>query len=578
MRNGGRRPGISGLLSCMTFCLALGCKATSVSSPANRIQTTAEVAEAVTSALAEWLPDQLKTTEVGGAAAVVVGKDAIIWERVFGVTGAPGSPPVSPDTLFCIRSISKSITALAVLMAVQDGLVDLDTPIAEYLNDFTVHSRFDKHPENLITLRRMLSHWAGFTHDPPTGIDLTRPGYFERYIARISDTWLRFPVGYRHQYSNYGHDLASYVIQSRSGMSFAHYVRDKVLEPIGMTHSTFDLGIAERTENRALGHDEHGNVVPLLFPEIAAAGLHSSIRDMSRYAQFHLNGGTVNGHRLLREDLMKEYHSIQFPARGQRTGYCLGLVREVISNTFCLYHEGGGHGFGSHLLLYPEFGFGTVILTNREYHGLTGVQGRLIMNGPIINRYGPCPLPAVRTDAMRKLDTDDPRLKPILGRYGDSPGVVIGRENGVLGMRMSDGRFLPMAFYEDDGQLVGMYDATNEIRFLPPYAGRPSAMMTVSRILGNSNIHYRDFNDSPLDPPGPDRPEWQRHLGQYDVLWAGVPFSTAAVTTKNGYLYYRDGKCEEHEPGLFFLYNGETLDFRSTPPTFANLELRRKLP
>ena len=80
------------------------------------------------------------------------------------------------------------MTALAVLVAVQDGLVDLDTPIAKYLPEFTINSRFDPHPESRITLRHMLSHWAGFTHDPPLGIDLDQPGYFERYIGRISDS------------------------------------------------------------------------------------------------------------------------------------------------------------------------------------------------------------------------------------------------------------------------------------------------------------------------------------------------------------------------------------------------------
>ena len=69
---------------------------------------------------------------------------------------------------------------------------------------------------------------------------------------------------------------------------------------------------------------------------------------MSKYAQFHLNAGVVDGRRLLREDLMSQYHSIQCAHPRQRTGYALGLWREAQSNTFSLYHAGGGRGFGAH--------------------------------------------------------------------------------------------------------------------------------------------------------------------------------------------------------------------------------------
>ena len=480
--------------------------------------------------------------------------------------------------MFCIRSISKSVTALAVLMAVQDGLVHLDTPIAGCLPEFTVNSRFDEHPEDLITLRQMLSHWAGFSHDPPQDLDLSDPYYFDRYVEWISDSWLRFPVGYRFEYSNLGVDLAAFVIQSRSGVPFAEYVRQNVLEPLGMTRSTFDLWMVEQDENRALGHNTEGNVVPVHFPEIPSAGLYSSIRDMARYAQFHLNGGIVNGRRLLREDLMEQFHSIQFAGRDQRSGYCLGLNREVVSNTIYLYHEGGGRGFGSHMVLHPRLGTGFVVLTNREYHGLTGFQARSRMNGALVNRFGQPSVAEPRTGQMGRLAPDDPRIQSVLGRYGDSPGWVIGFENGILGVRRDKDQFLPMACYEDNGQLVGVYDATHELRFLPAYAGRPGAMMTINRVYSNSNLHYRDFNDAPLDPPGPDNPEWRRYLGEYDVLWDGVAYATAVITIKNGYLSYQDGKCEEREPGLFFHYDGSILDFRSTPPTFANSVLRKKEP
>ena len=137
---------------------------------------------------------------------------------------------VTPDTIFSVQSTSKNFTAMSVLLAVQDGLLNLDVPITTYLPDFTVHSIFEEHPERKITLRMLLSHTAGFTHEAPVGnnFDLG-PVSFEDHIKSISDTWLRFPVGTGYAYSNLGIDLAGYILQKASGQPFAEYVEEKLL-------------------------------------------------------------------------------------------------------------------------------------------------------------------------------------------------------------------------------------------------------------------------------------------------------------------------------------------------------------
>jgi CubicO group peptidase (beta-lactamase class C family) len=560
----------------LAFCGLFNAPAWSGEASASRGVLVSELGDAITVAFSTWLTDQLTELSVPGAASAVVSDDAIIWEEVFGVTDGPGSPPITFDTIFCIRSISKSVTALAVLVAVQEGLVHLDTPISRYLPDFTVNSQYDERPQDLITLRHMLGHWASFTHDPPFGINLDKPGYFERYIDRISDTWLKYPVGYRLYYANYGYDLAAYILQRVSGKPFVEYAQEKILDPIGMTSSTFDQEEIATREDRAIGHLREGAVVPVPFLEIAAAGLYSTIRDMSKYARFQLNRGAVDGRRIIHEDLMEQYHSIQFAHRDQRTGYCMGLWREVVSNTLSYYHEGGGRGFGSHLILYPELGIGVVTLTNMEYHGLTGYRGRVAMNGPIIEAFGELPTVEPRLENLRALDSGDPRVTNILGRYGDSQGAVVGFENDVLGIRIDAETFFPMTFYDDGGAVVGMYGNNTEARFLPTLGNKPGSMMTANRLWGNHNSHYLEFNDSPQDAPGPNKPEWQRYVGEYDVIWEDNPSSMAAIEIRNGYLYFRDGKCEEIAPGLFVHYDGEVIDLRAAPFTYANQEIRRK--
>jgi CubicO group peptidase (beta-lactamase class C family) len=532
------------------------------------------LANQVAESLAIWLPQNLQERGVPGAAAAVVDKHGIIWLETWGTTRGKTSPSITRDTVFCIRSVSKSVTALAVLVAVQEGLVDLDTPISEYLPGFKINSRFDQNPENLITLRHMLAHWAGFTHDPPVGINLKQPGYFHAYIERISATWLRFPVGYRYQYANYGFDLAGYILELQSGTTFSNYVQEKVLAPIGMVNSTFDQEFVARMDDRAGGH-RNEETVSIPFPEIPSGGLYSSIGDMAKLAMFHINDGMADGRRILRRDLMEQYHAIQFAREDQETGYTLGLIREPVGSTYSLYHEGGGRGFGSHLMIYPEIGVAAILLTNREYHGLTGQSGRIVMNTPVLDKYGPRKAADSRSGEMEKLDSTDPRVKQILGRYGDSPGIVVEVVDDQPVLRTGRDQVKPLELYSDDGELVGMYDARMEARFLPPYGNHRGSMMVVSRMVGNSNNHYHDFNDSPGDPAGPDKHAWRKFTGLYEVFWEDEPVSTAVVEIRNGYLYFRDGKCEEFEPGLFFLYDGEALDFRNDPPTFATQEIRR---
>lgn len=528
--------------------------------------------------LEEWFPEQLKSLNIPGAVVSVFDNNDVIWEKTYGHIGRIDLRPIDTDTLFCIRSISKSITAIAVLLAVQEGLVDLDTPIKKYLPEFSVNSKFEDNPENLITLRHLLAHRASFTHDPPIRTGVNDRNFFQKRIESISDTWLRFPVGYRFAYSNLGYDLAGYILQVRSGKPFAQYVKEKVLDPIGMRESSFDYHVYKLEKNRALGHASDNDSVLVRIPEIPSAGLFSNIRDMTKYAQFHLNNGTVNGKRILREDLFKQLHTIQFAYKDQLTGYTFGLYREVVSNTISLYHTGGGRGFRSLMIFYPQLNLGVVVLTNYNDHGLTEVQGRNIINGPIWGRFGPNPVAELNEKNLIKLENHDPRVKSILGSYGDGNDLIIRYENQILGIRLNNESFYPLTFYENKGELMGTFGKTSVISFIPQTGKQPMLLMLSSRSYNNSNLHYFAFNDSPDDKPGENKSEWRKYEGEYELIWEGVFLDTVNIAIRNGYLYYRGRKCVEHEPGLFFTNDGEAIDFRSEPPTAANLVLIKREP
>jgi CubicO group peptidase (beta-lactamase class C family) len=535
------------------------------------------LADEVAGQLEDRLPDQISEASIPGAAIALVDDRRIVWKQAFGHIDGEDSDPVDLTTVFSLQSMTKSFTALAVLMAVQDGLVGLDSPIKAYLPDFTVNSIYDAHPEEIITLRHLLTHRAGFTHEAPFGSNFDDRNDFTRHIKSISTTWLRYPVGYRLAYSNLGIDLAGYILQVRSGMPFERYVKKKVFAPIGMTGSSLDMDAIKRNRNRAFGHSNDRDSIPLRIPMIPSGGVYSNILDMAKYLQFHINEGVVDGRRVLRADLMQEMHKIQFAHRGQRSGYGLCLIREPVSDSYNLYHSGGGYGFLSDMVMYPEKKLGLVLLTNSGDHDISSWRLRNPIDELIVKRYGETPVDKPGTEKMTQLETDNPRVQAIVGHYGGEDGLVIEYQSKALGLRFSSGDFYELTFYDDAGELVGMFGKFSELRFLPSFNRRPGSLLKIHRSLGGyATFNIHDYNDGPTDPPGPDKPHWSRYVGDYEPLGHSDPEDSVRVSVRNGYLYVSEDRCTEHKPGLFFTYDGEAIDLRSDPPTMANRRMRKK--
>ncbi|MFC1634025.1 serine hydrolase domain-containing protein [Planctomycetota bacterium] len=312
----------------------------------------------------ESIPERMKEHRIPGLSIAVVDREGILWTAGFGRTGR-GKQPVTPETLFSIQSMSKTFTAVAVMIAVQDGLVDLDTPIATYLPEFTVNSRWEDNPQQKITLRHLLSHTAGFTHEAPVGNNLdTRYDSFEQHVLSISDTWFRHRVGAKYSYSNLGIDLAAYILQVKSGMPFTEYMKQKVFDPLGMPTSSIDYDFVEQFPDRALGHAPFIAKVPVAIPMIAAGGVYTSAAELSRFVQFHLNRGKIDGRRILDASLVDTMDTSPEVSKG----YGLGIAIGEKHDTYYLNHNGGGFGFLTTMTWYPEYGIGCVVLTNGASH------------------------------------------------------------------------------------------------------------------------------------------------------------------------------------------------------------------
>jgi CubicO group peptidase (beta-lactamase class C family) len=461
------------------------------------------------------IPELMAQRHIQGLALALVDGDRVVWQQGFGFTDSDGGTPVTVDTMFSVQSMSKTFTATAVMQAVQSGLLDLDVPITTYLPDFTVHSAFESHPERKITLRMLLSHTAGFTGDAPLGNSYDPgPGDFDAHVASISETWLRFPVGTGYAYSNLGIDLAGYILEQVSNRPFPVAMRDSLLGPLGMDHSTFDRNQVHASADRAVGHTGDLAAPRIDCPMMAAGGLWTTASDLARFLEFQLGDGTVDGHTILDPSLMREMRTVPAPHADAPAGYALGVARthwRTGPHPDLFNHNGGGDGFLSDLWWLPQLQLGIAVVTNSDTHDLQGALALGILDDLVA-------------------EPDSPYHDRMLG-LPTQPDVV-----------------------EPDSHYVPPPDLADRIAAI----AMPTSKEQSARWAGYHEL-YRTGQMGAMNPNYPP--------SRFFVK-AGVPYFDAG---EDGSLVrYR---LTEVKPGLFLAANGETLDLRGSSPRWRGVNL-----
>jgi CubicO group peptidase (beta-lactamase class C family) len=509
---------------------------------------------------------------IPGAAICLIYDGKPAWIEGFGVIDERSKRPVGLDTIFSIQSTSKNMTATAIMLAVQRGLLDLDKPITTYLPDFAVHSRFEVKPQEKMTLRHLLAHRAGFTHHTPIGNDddLSFPS-FEAHVRSISDTWLRFPVGDRFRYSNLGVDLAGFILQTVMRKPFADCLKTLLLDPLEMGDTTAETDDYMQRANRALGLVEGYETVPRALPFVPAGGIYASPRDLATYLLFHLSKGKSGERALLDEPLWNEMHS--FPFSG---AYSLGVAGWKLqfgdTDLWTLHHNGGGCGFGCVFRFYPEEKLGLAVLFNRGA-GSAYRWGAPLIDQILARRHGP-QQPRVRID-------DFPAVKLAPATLGKFVGNWIGGESSATEFRIKGENLMTRRGTEDvpvrvvsPSEIAIADEGPNgnalKMTHFPPRDG------ATAHIESAFSFGHLDYNDGPNDAPGPNKEEWNAFVGKYWIHFWRKPAHEVIVHRQHGYLYLNEIRLvNEFKPGLFFTSDGEAVDFTSDPPRWRSLPLRR---
>ncbi|HSK71582.1 MAG TPA: serine hydrolase [Pyrinomonadaceae bacterium] len=543
---------------------------------------------AIISELKEKIPPLMSQRDIPGAAIALIDGEQLIWAEGFGFTDRSKKVKVTADTLFNLKSVSKTYTAAGFLIAATKGWLKLDDPFKKYVPAFSVKSRFANRDESdKITFRHLLSHRSGISREAPLGnlFDEETASTLEEHIKSISDGWLTAPVGERYSYSNPGIDLVGYALAVRSQKSFGQFMKDELFAPLAMTSSTFDAKEALRHPSLAKGHSVmSGEEMPENFTSmIPSGGMYSSVKDMAKFISFQLSGGRAGGRQLISEKLLKEMSAPQFAEKNQVAGYGLGLGIERWKGATLVSHDGGGNGYNTFQAWIPEYQIGVVVLTNRLR--LTdflpeeiGRQALLMMTQA---KYGALPpdKPLISLDKP-VISLSAEHLRRLEGTYNLGTNASI-PANLVI-FKVEDGSL----FYMEKGSIFNPSDyskvkleahsatefssAKQVFTFRLDKAGKISGVSVQDR--ASTNIEFLPFNDRPDDPPGPNKPEWQNYTGTYTGKVIGIPIE-ATVSVKNGYLYvsWGDGlKLTEYAPSLFFRSDGEAVSFRDNRMWLGN--------
>ena len=301
------------------------------------------------------LPLQLERSDIAGASVLVMKDGQVLLQKGYGYADLKSKKPVDPNsTIFRLASISKLFTWISVMQLVEQGKLNLDTDVNNYL-DFQIRPAFHQP----VTLRNLMTHTGGFEEtindiiftDPKEAISI------RDYLIRNQPMRI-FPPGQVPAYSNYGVGLASYIVQRASGEPFEQYVQEHIFGPLGMTHSSFyqplqkslaglpSQGYRSNTTKPAVGFE--------FFNPVGAGGISSSAADMGRLGQALLNGGELDGKRILKPETLALMWTPQYRASDQMPPICMGFYQDWRNGLRWIGHEGDLIAFHSLFFVEPQ--------------------------------------------------------------------------------------------------------------------------------------------------------------------------------------------------------------------------------
>jgi CubicO group peptidase (beta-lactamase class C family) len=347
----------SGNISMTRFLLLL------LSATAALAQTRADLPVEKLREVDRIVTSEMSRTGAPGVSVAVLMDGSVRYANGFGLADLENSVPATADTVYRLASISKPITATAVMQLVEQGRIELDAPLRRYVPGFP-------EKEWPVTIRQLLGHLGGIRSY--LGDEMRSTRHYTDSISPL-DIFQRDPLiaepGTRYAYTTYGFNLLGAAVESASGMKFPEYLKRYIFEPAGMDRIRVDdvyAIIPHRAEGyhkRADGTLENSTLADT-SNKIPGGGLCSTVWDLARFASAIMSG------KLVRPETFEEMSTPQRTRDGTSTGYGYGFGISERDGFRFVTHGGGQPQVSTMLAMIPERRFAVVWMCNLEGSGM----------------------------------------------------------------------------------------------------------------------------------------------------------------------------------------------------------------
>ena len=496
-------------------------------------------------AVSELIRKEMKAKDVPGLSIALVEDQKIVWAEGFGYADRARRVPARADTLYSAGGLSMLFTTTALLQFADQGTIDLDQPVKKYLPEFSIRTRFTHAPA--ITPRHLLAHLSGLPAMYFMNMWTPKPEPLAAFVARLKDEYVANPPGHVFSPSFPGYDVLGRVLEVQCNQPFATCLQERLLVPLGMQRSTFEVERAERAL-LATHYWSDKPVASVAVRDVPAAGLISSVPELARFVQMLLANGKLGGKQVLKP------HSVSEMLRVQNAGVALDLdtrvglgwrlsgVRFPQARTVAWLSNESPFARGR-MLLVPEHKLGVIVLANSSgaTEAVEKVSERL-MELVLQNRK---PVTPVETQQAVTAASAPPKREDIVGHYATALGLIsVTADGGRYHAQMLGKTFnllrQPEDLFAAEYRLLGLFPI--------PISMLKEARITTAKIGGQhvAIAYYRNqahrlgtrIESLRLSAA------WRKRLGEYqaverDPLLDLVKLGNVTLVYNDGLLYFR---------------------------------------
>jgi CubicO group peptidase (beta-lactamase class C family) len=325
--------------------------------------------------LDSYIEAEMQKWHVVGMAVAVLHNGEVVHQKGYGSRDLDNPQPVDTETLFAIGSCTKAVTTMGLALLVDEGKLDWDKPIQQYLPQFKL---YDPVATLQMTARDLVCHRSGLPrHDFMWyGSSLSRWELFER-LQYLQPS---YPFRYVFQYQNLMYMVAGCLIEAITGQTWETFTQERILDKLDMSQSNFSVAVSEKAENAAAPHHVRDNAslrIPFRnIDAVAPAGsINSNLVDMAKWLKMHMNGGKHGEAQFVSEANLAQTHlphvtvpptpPMSFPEL-QQNSYGLGWAQQNYRGHYRVRHTGGIDGFITDVSFLPQQNLGVIVFNNSE--------------------------------------------------------------------------------------------------------------------------------------------------------------------------------------------------------------------